>query len=64
MYLRCSRINAECLRNPGLYNGDHTGIIKYKEIELNRPFSQMVAGHHGMQQDKGAGYDVVVIHIS
>lgn len=60
---QCMRINAESLRNPGLYNGDHTDVIKYEKIGLNRPFSQVVAHHDDMQQDKGAAYDVVVIHI-
>lgn len=51
------------LRNIGLYNGDHTDVIKHEEIELNRAFSRVVAGHGNMQQDKGTGYDVVVIQL-
>ena len=62
--IQCTCINVQCLRNPGLYDGDHTDVTKYEETELNRPRSQMVAGHDDMQQDKGAGYDVVVTHIS
>jgi len=58
------RINARCLENPGLCSGDHTDVIKYKKIESNKPFSRVVAGHDDVQPDKGAGYDVLVTHIS
>lgn len=45
--------SVQCLRKPGLHDGDHTGVIKNEEFELNKPLGQVAAGHGDMQQDRG-----------